>query len=362
MRSTQRHPVRPSHLDEAHGGRLQEAEQLPVAGPPAMAMATADPTVATHGPPALTRRRILQSMSDLAYEKGYAATSVRAVCARARVSSRAFYQTFDSREECFLAVLDEGYEQIARVISGAFEDAGDWRAGVLGALGALLSFLDLHPRLTRVWFVESQAAGAWALERRERNIHALTTLIVERWPLPPGVKTPPLASVGVMNSLIGIVQAHIIRREKEPLVTLLAPLMGLAAAPYLDRAAVAHETRRAEALARTLLTHPPEPAAQDDTYVPPGLRDPRAHRARMCLRLLAQRPGSSNRQIGDAIGITSHEQISRLLARLSRAGLLTKNAGGPGHPNAWTLTAHGMKVAANLAICSGDTCENTSQR
>jgi AcrR family transcriptional regulator len=324
-----------------------------------MAKATADSPVLAEERSGLARRRILQAMSDLAYENGYAAASVRAVCAKARVSSRAFYQTFDSREECFLAVLDEGYEQIARLISGAFDGAEDWRAGVLSALGALLSFFDSHPGLTRVWLVESQAAGSWAVERREHNIHALTTLIVERWPLPTGIETHPLASVGVMNSLIGIIQTHIIRREKEPLVTLLSPLMGLAATPYLDRSEVAREMRRAEALTQTLLTRPPEPATQDDAHLPPGLRDPRARRARMCLGLLAQRPGSSNRQIGDAIGITSHEQTSRLLARLARDGLLTKKPGAPGHPNAWSLTGHGTKIAANLAAYSGDTSENT---
>lgn len=32
-----------------------------------------------------------------------------------------------------------------------------------------IEFLDSEPLLTRVWFVEAMAAGAWALQRRERN-------------------------------------------------------------------------------------------------------------------------------------------------------------------------------------------------
>ena len=41
-------------------------------------------------------------------------------------------------------------------------------------------------------------------------------------------------------------------------------------------------------------------------------------------------------------------QMSGVLARLARKGLLVKSAGGPGHANAWSLTPEGELVAQAL--------------
>ena len=53
----------------------------------------------------------------------------------------------------------------------------------------------------------------------------------------------------------------------------------------------------------------------------------------------------SNRQVSNAAGVRDQGQISKLLARLERVGLL-RNTGGEtaGVPNAWSLTARGEEV------------------
>jgi AcrR family transcriptional regulator len=298
------------------------------------------------------RRRIIAAMVSTAHEEGYAATSVSSVCARAGVSRQAFYEHFNGREECFSAVLDDGCREVAAVISGAFEGADDWRDAIRLALAELLCFFDANPRLTRVWLVESQAAGVWAVRQRERNIATLTRLIVERWPIPKSVQGQPLASLGVMNAVIGIVQRHVLEDADQPLITLLGPLMGLVATPYLDGRAVGREIRRASIVADTIATRSvprEEPAGNDLALLPATLRDPRAKRARACLRHVAAHPGASNREVAQGAGITGHAQASKLLTRLAHMGLVTKNApGAPGHPNAWSLTPYGTTTAARL--------------
>src|SRR5580698_8129155 len=134
----------------------------------------------------MRRARILDAMVSVVWEEGFAAASVTRVCARAGVSRASFYATFDSREDCFLAVIDEAYRQASRLIAGAFARHQCWREGVRAALVELLSFFDAHPRLAQVWLVESLAAGSWALERRERHLAALTQSIIARWRPPPG--------------------------------------------------------------------------------------------------------------------------------------------------------------------------------
>jgi len=310
----------------------------------------------------LTRARILDALVGVVYERGYAGATVTSVCARAKVSRQTFYSMFGGLEDCFLAVIDDGYRHVRDLIATAFEQAQCWQEGVRGALAGLLSFFDAEPRLARVWLVETLATGAWALERRERNLAALTELIVGYWPAPPGFKSHPLAAPGVMASVLDVLQRKLLAGESEPLISLLGPLMGVACAPYLDAAGVRAEVERAQALAReTIAKGPRAPRARiEQAAIPEVLSDPRARRARRCLLYVAERPGASNRQIGEGIGVASQTQISSLLARLEGLGLLVKHAGRAGHPNAWSLSAYGGEVAGELARRPLDTLTNNT--
>src|SRR3954449_6066659 len=53
------------------------------------------------------RERLLAAMLESVGEHGYAATTVPAVVAGARVSRNAFYELFDDKTDCFLALCDE---------------------------------------------------------------------------------------------------------------------------------------------------------------------------------------------------------------------------------------------------------------
>jgi hypothetical protein len=63
-------------------------------------------------------------------------------------------------------------------------------------------------------------------------------------------------------------------------------------------------------------------------------------------------PGASNRVIGEAADTYDQGQISKLLARLQRLGLVANTGQGQakGEPNAWTLTDLGEKVAQGLNL------------
>ena len=56
------------------------------------------------------------------------------------------------------------------------------------------------------------------------------------------------------------------------------------------------------------------------------------------------------RAIGEGAGITDQGQISRLLARLERLGLLTNTGNGQarGESNAWQLTPLGQRITEQL--------------
>jgi DNA-binding MarR family transcriptional regulator len=70
------------------------------------------------------------------------------------------------------------------------------------------------------------------------------------------------------------------------------------------------------------------------------------YRTALVLGCIADRPGASNRVIGDQAGVSDQGQISKLLARLERLGLAINTGDGHlrGEPNAWRLTPKGVRV------------------
>jgi AcrR family transcriptional regulator len=320
------------------------------------------------------RERIIAAMVEVVAERGYAAASVEVVTARAGVSRRTFYRCFESREACFLEIIDLGQRRTVELLLEAFDAEETWQDGLRGALASLLVWLDSEPLLTRVWLVESLAAGAWALEQRERNLQALRKLIVSSWPESEKWSSPPLAAEGVIASVLGIAHAHIVSGRPEPLIGLLGPLMGVVVRPYVSSRAAAREIKRGEELALEIQAgrHPlgvGRRGASEDAaggpgqqhgrasdprcsgsgvVLPAGLQNPSAHRARQCLLFLADHPGASNREVAAGVGVRHASQISRLLSGLLTQGLVGKRSEGVGRPNVWWLTPHGEQAARAL--------------
>jgi AcrR family transcriptional regulator len=307
----------------------------------------------------MQRERILDAVIQVVAERGIAETSVGLVIARAGVSRRAFYEHFAGLDECLIAVLNGALERAAPIVARAFDDSTPtrpWYDGMRAALAAMFELFEAEPELTYVCLVETLAGGPAARGHRERVMAAFRALVVAR--IEPEIShASALVPEGAMASVLGIVQARLAAREPQPLLELLGPLMGMIVGPFLDDAGVARQIEQGEQLARELLAGRSvagEPqatprAAPVGVEVPDVLLAPRAHRVRQCLLYVAENPGASNRRVGAALGIPHSGQIAGLLGRLAGLGLLVKHAGKPGHPNAWSPTTAGRRVAAALA-------------
>lgn len=134
--------------------------------------------------------------------------------------------------------------------------------------------------------------------------------------------------------------------ESEPVfIGLLGELAGLVVAQYLGvleaRVQIGRGKARAEVLARELSARPLEAPVQ----IPKEIRHARAQRRRLCLAYLADNPGASNQAIAVGIELSHLGQLSTALARLDRIGLLVKQPGGAGRPNAWWLSSYGEQHA-----------------
>ncbi len=81
-----------------------------------------------------------------------------------------------------------------------------------------------------------------------------------------------------------------------------------------------------------------------DPFKEAGMR--LTYRTVRVLSAIAECPGASNRAIGIAAGVQDQGQISKLLGRVERIGLVANTGLGPGTgaPNSWTLTDMGRQV------------------
>jgi AcrR family transcriptional regulator len=117
------------------------------------------------------RARLLDAMTVVVGEKGYAAATVADAVRVARVSRGTFYALFDSKEACFLEGYRHGVDVLdARIDAAVRATGGDWRAKLRAGLRAYLAQLDAEPRFARAHLFEIHVAGPAAGAARDATI------------------------------------------------------------------------------------------------------------------------------------------------------------------------------------------------
>jgi AcrR family transcriptional regulator len=122
------------------------------------------------------RSRMLAAMLGCVGEQGYLPTVVADVIAKAVASRKTFYEHFEDRQACFLALSDEiGSEWVQRV-SAACEGAGveDASSTVEVLVHELFALGCERPAALRIVAVEMTAAGPVGIARRERLLADLS--------------------------------------------------------------------------------------------------------------------------------------------------------------------------------------------
>jgi AcrR family transcriptional regulator len=312
----------------------------------------------------IQRSRLLAAASGVVDELGYSRTTVTHITQRARVSRRTFYDLFEDREDCVLAVFEDVVGLLRReVLAAAGVEGMDWRERVRAGLWTILLFLDREPVLARVCVVQALRSGTRALERREEILAELAGVLDEgRDERPRSGECTALTGEGLVGAVFGIVYGRLLRGEHAPLTDLFKELMGMIVLPYLGPAAARKEQ------ARSVPTLVPAAAgssgAGSESVVAGGGYecDPLAdlpmrltYRTARVIEVLAAHPGVSNRVVGECAGVADQGQISRLLARLERLGLVENTGEGHlrGEANAWALTEMGVRVARSIGAHSG---------
>ncbi len=311
-------------------------------------------------------------MVHVVAEHGVGSATVARIVARAGVSRRTFYEQFSGSEDCFLALFEDTLARANRIASDAAAGAlPGWREQLRAGLAGLLAFLDSEPLSGSLLVVDALGAGNVVLERRAEVLRTLAA-IVDRGRAQAGrgrgssssssssSSPPPLTAEGVVGAVLSVIHARMLEHHAghsangsarahsatAPLVGLLNPLMAMIVLPYQGQAAAQKELARPtpKALPQTQGSSITPRAPSEDPLQ--GLNMRLTYRTLVVLSTIATDPGASNRQIADHSGIHDQGQISKLLTRLQRLGLIHNTGHGQAHgePNAWTLTPRGTDV------------------
>jgi AcrR family transcriptional regulator len=129
------------------------------------------------------RERLIAAMAGSVEEKGYRDTTVADIVRIARTSRRTFYEHFEDRAACFLALFDATNDEVIAALTEAVDPAEDWERQVDQALGAYLGAVAASPALYRSFVRELPALGERgaahqlaAIERFARQLVGLVEL------------------------------------------------------------------------------------------------------------------------------------------------------------------------------------------
>jgi AcrR family transcriptional regulator len=316
----------------------------------------------------IQRSRLLAAALGAIEELGYPRVTVAHIAARARVSRRTFYELFDNREDCLLAALESVVETVRDELSHADLDDLSWRERVRIGLWTILSFFEREPVLARVCIVQALRGGPRILERREQVLTELARVVDEGRSegSSRNVQCPPLTAEGLVGAGSSIVYGRLLRDGREPLTDLLPELMGMIVLPYQGSAPARREQARPApaVLSRDAASASSAADGGDDSVgnsdLLAGVPMRLTYRTALVLEAIARRPGVSNRVVAELAEISDQGQVSKLLARLERLGLVANTGVGhsKGEPNAWALTRTGIRVAQGIR---GRTSQQTSE-
>jgi len=215
-------------LDWMESYRIPAAARL---GVPATSVSHQPPSPAAFLARDDRRARVLGAVVHLTLDEGYSHLTDPQIARFAGVSTEAFHKQFASKEECFLAVLDEFVREALDSVRGGFETAPSWEAGVYRAVATFVEYLVAHEALLRIAFIDLFEVGPAMVGRMTRSVEGFTKLMTEHGPAPR--RGPEVALEAVTGALWAIISAYVGSRRLHRLPCAVDHLTFTVLAPYL---------------------------------------------------------------------------------------------------------------------------------
>ncbi|MCU0762868.1 MAG: TetR/AcrR family transcriptional regulator [Hydrogenophaga sp.] len=152
------------------------------------------------------RTRLLQAMAAVTAEKGFADTTIADLVREAGVSKRTFYEHFDSKEACFLALYQAASDAALRALTASLLPDRPWQPQMEHGLRTYFAHLAAAPSLVRTLFVVIIQLGPEGMRVRRGVMNQLADFLLsmsgEEGSTSGLTPAMALAAVGAINELV----------------------------------------------------------------------------------------------------------------------------------------------------------------
>lgn len=154
------------------------------------------------------RERLIAAAYTLFAELGFHATTIERLCSTARISNRAFYECFTSRDDLLRALyercVEEAMERVRRAIKSAPPSLHD---RLMAGVADYIRFVTIDPRRARIIHLEVCRTGEVLSATRQRAIEGFVELFESASqdvpdPLPQNLHLLALGAIGAINELL----------------------------------------------------------------------------------------------------------------------------------------------------------------
>ena len=149
--------------------------------------------------------RIHRALIDVVAEQGYKALKIRDVVSRAEVSTRAFYELFGSKDDCFLYSYDRLTRRATRQMLAAQAGEPDWRRRASLIFDEFARQTAQDPKGARLVLIDVYRADSACADRAWHAQRAFEEVLGECLArAPQGVTLPRLIVEGIVAGIAGV--------------------------------------------------------------------------------------------------------------------------------------------------------------
>jgi AcrR family transcriptional regulator len=185
------------------------------------------------------RERILDAAIGVFAKRGYQQTTVDHIVAAAKGSVGGFYQHFENKEDCFLALLDRTISRARDRVRESASAQADWAACAQEAMAAMLAAAVADPMIARIVLIEAQSAGREATARyRAICDDAAAALRGGREHYPAARALPPTFEQAAVSGTAYFLRQRLLAGELSDEAELLAETSQIVLGPIVGPAAL----------------------------------------------------------------------------------------------------------------------------
>ncbi|WP_341258435.1 TetR/AcrR family transcriptional regulator [Gordonia malaquae] len=188
------------------------------------------------------RGRLCLALIDITAEVGFHSLSINSIARRANVSKKAFYEQFQSLDDCFAdalrACVGVAVTEIDKAVAAEGPGLPPWQRLLDISISAYLDTLASEPGAARVMHTEAASVGPISADARLQMVAIFADRMrvlseIAETQDPTGIRPRERSYEYFVYGLDGTVWAHLATRTPESLPELAAPIVSAARALFL---------------------------------------------------------------------------------------------------------------------------------